>query len=132
MLTTPKKSSFYYDISMPEKDTVAAEHYDELKVCSIGMSVVAIVRKEGLTASRLLPLQALVNAVIRQKQPFERLVLTKDQALALFAYNKYKTEIIQSKVRLRFVRQAKYIVAKFSNLKVMQWKCPYFPGVANY
>lgn len=36
--------------------------------------------------------------IIKKKTKFERLVLTKDQALDLFKYNEFKTQLIQNKV----------------------------------
>lgn len=35
---------------------------------------------------------------MKEKQPFERLVLTKEEALDMFASNKYKVELIKEKV----------------------------------
>ena len=43
-------------------------------------------------------LQKLIDQVVKEKQPFERLVLTKDEALELFQYNPFKQEIISTKV----------------------------------
>ena len=39
-------------------------------------------------------LEKLVNSAIKDKQPFERVVMTKQQLLEMFAYNKYKVHII--------------------------------------
>jgi len=36
--------------------------------------------------------------LIKKNNKFERCVLTKDQALELFAYNEFKTQLIQNKV----------------------------------
>lgn len=43
-------------------------------------------------------IEEAVKQVIKEKQPFERLVVTKEEALELFAYNKFKTEILAEKV----------------------------------
>jgi len=43
-------------------------------------------------------LEKLVNSAIKDKQPFERVVMTKQQLLEMFAYNKYKVHIINSKI----------------------------------
>jgi alanyl-tRNA synthetase len=39
-----------------------------------------------------------VNKIIKAKQKFERLVITKEEGLALFADNPFKTTILQTKV----------------------------------
>jgi threonyl-tRNA synthetase len=39
-----------------------------------------------------------VSKIIKEKQPFERLVVTKEEALDLFAGNKFKVEILSEKV----------------------------------
>eukprot|EP01098_Paradermamoeba_levis_P002089 TRINITY_DN1247_c0_g1_i1.p1 TRINITY_DN1247_c0_g1~~TRINITY_DN1247_c0_g1_i1.p1 ORF type:complete len:718 (+),score=257.49 TRINITY_DN1247_c0_g1_i1:75-2156(+) len=43
-------------------------------------------------------LQKIVDDVVKQKQPFERLSIPKNDALEMFKYNKYKVEIISNKV----------------------------------
>jgi len=43
-------------------------------------------------------LNALVKEIISEKQPFEILTLSKQDALEMFKYNRYKTEIISSKI----------------------------------
>lgn len=63
---------FYYDIGLPEGHAVGAEDFEEL--------------------------EALANGAVAEKQPFERLMLTKAEALEMFAYNKYKVELINTKV----------------------------------
>jgi len=62
---------FYYDMEMGE-NMVSSDDYPEIK--------------------------KIVNQVIKEKQTFERLKLTKEEALKLFAYNKFKVEIITTKV----------------------------------
>lgn len=44
------------------------------------------------------PLEKIANKAIKEKQKFERLEMTKDQLLQMFAYNKYKQHIIQDKI----------------------------------
>lgn len=44
------------------------------------------------------PLEALVSKIVKEKQPFERLVLSKDELLEMFSYNKYKQHIIRDKI----------------------------------
>lgn len=43
--------------------------------------------------------EQLVNHIINEKQPFERVVLTKKEALEMFKFNKYKIELINEKVK---------------------------------
>ncbi|KAJ2892951.1 threonyl-tRNA synthetase [Coemansia aciculifera] len=42
------------------------------------------------------PLESLANKAIKEKQPFERLVMTKEDLLRMFAYNKYKVHLIKT------------------------------------
>ena len=44
------------------------------------------------------PIEAEVTKIIKQKQKFERLVVTKDEALKLFEGNPFKEQIIKTKV----------------------------------
>jgi threonyl-tRNA synthetase len=44
------------------------------------------------------PLEAIAKAVGKEKQRFERLVMTKAQLLEMFAYNPFKVEFIREKV----------------------------------
>ncbi|KAI0088225.1 threonyl-tRNA synthetase [Irpex rosettiformis] len=43
-------------------------------------------------------LEKLVDSVIKEKQKFERLVVPKETLLEMFAYNKYKRHLIESKI----------------------------------
>ena len=68
-----KDGGFYYDIAMLNaNECISTNDFAEIKT--------------------------LVNKVIKEKQTFERLVLTKSEALELFSYNKYKVELIGKKV----------------------------------
>ncbi|KAL6927886.1 threonyl-tRNA synthetase [Hanseniaspora valbyensis] len=44
------------------------------------------------------PLEQIAQDVIKQKQKFERLVMTKEELLEMFKYSKYKTHFISSKI----------------------------------
>lgn len=44
------------------------------------------------------PVEAEVNKIIKQKQPFERLVITKEEGLELFADNPFKVSLLTTKV----------------------------------
>ncbi|KAL3934811.1 MAG: hypothetical protein SGARI_003229, partial [Bacillariaceae sp.] len=67
----PLKGGFYYDSYMG-KDSIKEEDYK--------------------------PVVAEVNKIIKQKQKFERMVVTKEEALELFADNPFKVEILTTKV----------------------------------
>jgi threonyl-tRNA synthetase len=44
------------------------------------------------------PLEQEVSKIIKQKQKFERMVITKEEALELFADNPFKVELLTAKV----------------------------------
>ena len=44
------------------------------------------------------PVETEVNKIVKQKQKFERMVVTKEEALELFADNPFKVEILTTKV----------------------------------
>ena len=44
------------------------------------------------------PVEEEVNKIIKEKQPFERMVVTKEEALELFSDNPFKQEILTTKV----------------------------------
>ncbi|WFD00165.1 threonine--tRNA ligase [Malassezia yamatoensis] len=70
----PTDEGFYYEMGM-------------------GDSQDRVVRQEDFPS-----LEKLVTIAIKEKQPFERLTLTKEQLLEMFKYNKYKLYIINSKI----------------------------------
>ena len=70
----PTDDGFYYEMGM-------------------GDSGDRVVRSEDFA-----PLETLIGMAIKDKQPFERAVLTKEQLLEMFRYNKYKVHIINSKI----------------------------------
>ncbi|CAI4214615.1 unnamed protein product [Parascedosporium putredinis] len=44
------------------------------------------------------PIETLVGSIVKEKQKFERLELSKDDLLEMFSYNKYKQHIIKDKI----------------------------------
>ncbi|KAJ1844269.1 threonyl-tRNA synthetase, partial [Coemansia sp. RSA 2708] len=72
--TGTQQDGFFYDIAMPET------------------------RTSGVSQTDFAPLEALANRAIQAKQPFERLVATKEDLLRMFAHNKYKTRLIDEQV----------------------------------
>lgn len=43
-------------------------------------------------------LETISNSIIKEKQPFERLEMTKDELLEMFRYSKYKEYFINQRV----------------------------------
>lgn len=66
----PVEDGFYYEMSMP--GTVSDADFNQL--------------------------ESVAKSVIKQKQPFERLVVSKPDLLEMFKHNQYKLHIIQSKI----------------------------------
>ncbi|KXX78274.1 Threonine--tRNA ligase, cytoplasmic [Madurella mycetomatis] len=44
------------------------------------------------------PLEAIVSKIVKEKQPFQRLEMSKEDLLKMFAYNPYKQHIIKDKI----------------------------------
>ena len=47
-------------------------------------------------------LEDLVKKIVKEKQPFERLVMKKSDLLEMFKYNEFKIRILNEKVRPLF------------------------------
>lgn len=78
---------FYYDMSMPEQET------DEVDANGEKVKVKQTINEEDYES-----IKSLANQVIKEKQKFERLCLSKQDALDMFKYSPYKTYIISTKV----------------------------------
>ena len=59
----------------------------------------AYVGDNGLTPADLKTFEARCKKVAKKKEKFERIVLSKDEALELFADNPFKVEIIKNKIK---------------------------------
>lgn len=68
----PVDDGFYYEMALPEGGVVDALDYK--------------------------PLETIANSAIKDKQPFERLTLSKEDLLEMFKSNKYKQHIIKDKI----------------------------------
>ena len=68
----PTESGFFYDAYCGEKGALSQEHYK--------------------------PLEEAAKKVINEKQSFQRIILTKEEALKLFAYNPFKVQLVASKI----------------------------------
>ncbi|TAQ87363.1 hypothetical protein B7494_g4336 [Chlorociboria aeruginascens] len=69
----PIESGFYYEMGLPEGAAVQQSDWK--------------------------PLETLVGQIVKEKQPFQRLVLSKDDLLEMFKDNKYKQHIIKDKIK---------------------------------
>ncbi|KAK4246369.1 hypothetical protein C7999DRAFT_33260 [Corynascus novoguineensis] len=52
----------------------------------------------AVTSSDWAPLESLVSKIVKEKQPFQRLEMSKEDLLKMFAYNPYKVHIIKDKI----------------------------------
>ncbi|KAJ1656735.1 threonyl-tRNA synthetase [Dispira simplex] len=68
----PLDEGFYYEMGMTDERSVSQTDYDSL--------------------------ETLAKRAVKEKQPFERLVMTKENLLKMFESNKYKVHLIQSKI----------------------------------
>lgn len=68
----PVDDGFYYEMALPENAAIAA--------------------------TDLKPLKQIAEKAIKEKQPFERLEISKEDLLEMFSYNKYKQHIIRDKI----------------------------------
>lgn len=69
----PIESGFYYEMFLPDGAPVQQSDWK--------------------------PLETLVGQIVKEKQPFERLVLSKEDLMEMFSYNKYKQHIIKDKIK---------------------------------
>lgn len=69
----PIDTGFYYEMALPEGGAV--QHTDWK------------------------PLETIVSKISKEKQKFERLVMSKDQLLEMFQYNKYKVRYLHDEMR---------------------------------
>ncbi|RHZ23508.1 hypothetical protein DYB37_002951 [Aphanomyces astaci] len=83
---------------------VLGEGLELLKGChlTIGppclMSLISSYTHSTIAETELKEIEKRAAQVVKEKQPFERIVLTKDEALELFADNVFKTQIISTKI----------------------------------
>ncbi|KAK6854747.1 hypothetical protein PG995_009840 [Apiospora arundinis] len=68
----PIDNGFYYEMGLPEGAAVQASDWK--------------------------PIESIVSSIVKEKQKFERLTMTKDELLEMFNYNKYKQHIIKDKI----------------------------------
>ncbi|KAF2459637.1 threonyl-tRNA synthetase-like protein [Lineolata rhizophorae] len=68
----PVEDGFYYEMALPDNAAVMSTDYK--------------------------PLETIAQKAIKEKQPFERLTMTKEELLDMFKTNKYKQHIIKDKI----------------------------------
>lgn len=69
----PTDDGFFYDFGMPTAGT-------------------------AVTADDKKTLSSLMEGIVKERQPFERLVMSKEDLLRMFSNNKFKIELINSKI----------------------------------
>eukprot|EP01095_Lingulamoeba_sp_RSL-Kostka_P013409 TRINITY_DN5569_c0_g1_i1.p1 TRINITY_DN5569_c0_g1~~TRINITY_DN5569_c0_g1_i1.p1 ORF type:complete len:711 (+),score=293.80 TRINITY_DN5569_c0_g1_i1:106-2238(+) len=74
------EGGFYYDMAFNENENNENE-------------------KKSIVESDYAKINQMVKKIVKDRQAFERMVLTKEEALELFKYNKYKVELINSKIQ---------------------------------
>lgn len=67
----PTQDGFFYDVYSGE-DQFAKEHYK--------------------------PIEQSAQKIMGEKQPFQRLILNKEEALKMFHYNPFKVQLISTKI----------------------------------
>ncbi|KAF9385370.1 threonyl-tRNA synthetase [Podila verticillata] len=68
----PIEDGFYYEMAMKDERLVSSSDYESLETCA--------------------------KNAIKEKQPFVRLEVSKDNLLEMFKHNKYKVQLIESKI----------------------------------
>ncbi|KAK9455775.1 hypothetical protein V1511DRAFT_510640 [Dipodascopsis uninucleata] len=68
----PTDSGFFYEMSMPDGRAVSQNDFSSL--------------------------ETIAKSAIKERQPFERLLVSKEDLLKMFSHNKYKQTIINSKI----------------------------------
>ncbi|EFX03175.1 threonyl-tRNA synthetase [Grosmannia clavigera kw1407] len=77
----PTDEGFFYDFGMPAEDGQGRPNHHST-----------------VTDDDHKRLSSLMDGIVRERQPFERLVMTKADLLEMFKFNKYKQVLINSKI----------------------------------
>ena len=82
---------------------------------------VALDNNQMVTDADYVQLQALVNNIVKDNQQFERMVITKAEALELFKDNKYKVQLIEQKIQVCFINASSPDVGRTldKNIKII-------------
>ena len=73
--------------------------------------------RSTLPEADIMALSGKAEAVAKEKQPFERIVLTKSQALRMFADNPFKVALITVRIRQRFSLPSKLLASLPAGLR---------------
>lgn len=82
----PIESGFYYDVFMCNGHGHG------------GGDAAASTLPDAVSQTHYPAIESSMKAIVGEKQPFERLELTKEELLEMFAYNQFKVRILQEKV----------------------------------
>ncbi|OAA56688.1 threonyl-tRNA synthetase [Niveomyces insectorum RCEF 264] len=77
----PTDEGFFYDFGMPATDAHGQPN-----------------KHSAVTEDDQKRLSTLMDGIVRERQPFERLVMSKEDLLEMFRFNKYKQVLINSKI----------------------------------
>lgn len=92
----PIETGYYYDVYMgegtPASELLAKKSEGAEKSESSSAGSVAV------TSSQYGTIETVMKSISNERQPFERLELTKDQLLQMFSYNQFKVRILNEKV----------------------------------
>lgn len=81
----PIENGFYYDMFLAKESNEASNQEDGD-------------HPSGVSIHHFKPIESVMKKIADERQPFERLELTKEQLLEMFAYNQFKVRILNEKV----------------------------------
>ncbi|KAB1257106.1 Threonine--tRNA ligase 2; cytoplasmic [Camelus dromedarius] len=91
-------SACYQHPGPVQQGLLMASHEFRALVLVIPLRIDQLVLVEAVSSEELSALENLCKAIIQEKQPFERLEVSKDVLLDMFKYNKFKCCILNEKV----------------------------------
>jgi len=90
----PIVNGFYYDMFMNQPPCSHAAHCGDSEDGVDEIESATTVKKHHYPF-----IEELMRKICDEKQPFERLELSKDQLLEMFSYNQFKVRILKEKVK---------------------------------
>jgi threonyl-tRNA synthetase len=87
-LGPPTDEGFFYEMSLPEQRYVQRSDRCASAHCHC----------RAVTQGDYSPLEQLSKDIVKEKQPFERLVMSKADLLKMFDYNHFKLHMINTKI----------------------------------
>lgn len=82
----PIENGYYYDVHMCGCGTDGTDHQHNDLLASV-------------STSHFPAIESLMKKISAERQPFERLELSKQELLDMFAYNKFKVRILEEKIK---------------------------------